>query len=66
MKVGDFVKDKHVSTDRLVRRVGVLISESNDRYVSMALNRAFKVLWRDGTIGNNVWEYDLEVYREGR
>ena len=66
MKVGDFVKDKHVSTDRMVRRVGVLISESNDRYVSMALNRAFKVLWRDGTIGKNVWEYDLEVYHEDR
>ena len=67
MKVGDFVKDKYVSpASRQPRRVGVLISESNDRYVSMALNRAFKVLWRDGTIGKNVWEYDLEVYREDR
>ena len=66
MKVGDFVKDKYVSPVHDKRRVGVLISESNDRYVSMALNRAFKVLWRDGTIGKNVWEYDLEVYHEDR
>lgn len=65
MKVGDLVKDNHPSWMG-AERVGVIISESADRYVSMALNRAFKVLWRDGTIGNNVWEYDLEVYHEDR
>ena len=65
MKVGDLVKDNHPSW-KGAERIGVVISESTDRYVSMALNRAFKVLWRDGTIGKNVWEYDLEVYHEDR
>ena len=63
MKVGDFVKDKHVSTARMVRRVGVILTESPR---SSKLNKQFIVLWRDGTIGHYVWEYDLEVYREGR
>ena len=61
MKVSDLVKDNHPWDG--FERVGVIISESNDRYVSMALNRAFKVLWRDGTIGNNVWDYDLKIVK---
>ena len=60
MKVGDLVKDNHPNR-RLNERFGVIVSESADRYVSMALNRAFKVLWRDGTIGKNVWDYDLKI-----
>lgn len=60
MKVGDLVKDNQPFASE---RVGVIISESNDRYVSMALNRAFKVLWRDGTIGNNVWDCDLKIVK---
>ena len=62
MKVGDLVKDNHPSWMG-AERVGVIISESTDRYVSMALNRAFKVVWRDGTIGNNVWDYDLKIVK---
>ena len=65
MKVGDLVKDNHPSRSG-AERVGVIVSESNDRYVSMALNKAFKVLWRDGTVGNNVWNYDLKVVNEDR
>lgn len=65
MKAGDLVKDNHPSWMG-AERVGVVISESTDHYVSMALNRAFKVLWRDGTIGNNVWDYDLKVVNESR
>ena len=66
MKVGDLVKDNHPSCQIGDERIGVVVSESSDRYVSMALNRAFKVLWHDGTIGNNVWDYDLKVIREDR
>ena len=66
MKVGDLVKDNHPSWLGRDERIGVVISESTDRYVSMALNKAFKVLWRDGTIGNNVWDYDLRVLNENR
>ena len=65
MRVGDLVKDNHPSWIGQ-ERTGLLVSESNDRYVSMALNRAFRVLWRDGTIGNNVWDYDLELINESR
>ncbi len=65
MKVGDLVKDNHPSW-RGNERTGVIVSESTDRYVSMALNRAFKILWHNGTIGNNVWDYDLEVISESR
>ena len=64
MKVGDLVVCNHparFTVGSTPQRVGLLISESTDRYVSMALNKAFKVLWRDGTIGNNVWDYDLEL-----
>ena len=62
MKVGDLVKDNH---PRWIgqERTGLLVSESNDRYASTALNRAFRVLWRDGTIGNNVWDYDLKIVK---
>jgi len=24
-------------------------------------NDMFSVLWNDGTVGNNVWEYDLDI-----
>lgn len=66
MKVGDLVKDNHPDWLGRDERIGVVISESADRHVSMALNKAFKVLWRDGTIGNNVWDYDLKVVNESR
>ena len=62
MKVGDLVRDNRPNWLG-GERVGVIISESTDRYVSMALNRAFKVLWRDGTIGNNVWDCDLKIVK---
>lgn len=29
-------------------------------------NKVFRVLWQDSTIGNNVWDYDLEVISERR
>lgn len=62
MKVGDIVKDNHPFRNG-PERTGLLVSESSDRYVSVALNRAFRVLWRDGTIGNNVWDYDLKIVK---
>jgi len=62
VKVGDLVRDDRPSWLG-GERVGVIISESTDRYVSMALNRAFKVLYRDGTIRNNVWDYDLKIVK---
>ena len=65
MKVGDMVKDNHPNR-RGNERFGVIVSESTDRYVSMALNKAFKILWNNGTVGNNVWDYDLRLISESR
>lgn len=62
MKVGDLVRDDRPSWLG-GERVGVIISESTDRYVSMALNRAFKILYRDGTIRNNVWDCNLKIIK---
>ena len=68
MKVGDLVKCDNPSYYHTLRttpaRVGMIVSESSDRYVSMALNRAFRVLWHDGTTENNVWVYDLMLVNE--
>ena len=56
MKVGDLVRSNHPSWLR-VERVGVIVG----RTISSLHNKSFKVLWRDGAIGNNVWDYDLKV-----
>ena len=61
MKVGDLVKDNYPSRSHL-NKVGVLVGEA--RLGSPRLNKAFKVLWQNGTIGNNVWDYDLKVIYE--
>ena len=59
MKVGDLVKDNHPSWSG-VERIGIII-ERTSHYRRVASNKLFKVLWRDGTIGNNVWDYDLKI-----
>ena len=54
MRVGDLVK----SVFGFYRR-GILVERVYDP-IAMN-NKVFKVMWTDGTIGNNVWDYDLEV-----
>ena len=61
MKVGDLVKDNYPSRS-LPTKIGVLVGEG--RLGSPRLNKAFKVLWQNGTIGNNVWDYDLKLLSE--
>ena len=60
MKVGDLVKDSHPSLGMGSERIGVLVGEMPR---SAPTRRLFKVLWRDGTIGNNVWDYDLKIIK---
>jgi hypothetical protein len=44
--------------------LGVIIEQvGNKRAVN---NRVFRVWWTDGTVGNNVWDYDLKVMDENR
>jgi hypothetical protein len=54
MNVGDLVQD----ICWLGERLGIILEKVRD---PLAMNnQVFKVLWRDGTIGNSVWDYDLE------
>ena len=60
LQVGDFVKSEYPSwTGRPVRH-GFIIEEL---LKSRALNRVFKVLWTNGEIGNNIFDYDLELVK---
>ena len=54
MKSGDLVK-----TVLGPYRRGFIVEQVQDR---LALNnKVFRVLWLDGSVGNNIWDYDLEV-----
>ena len=64
MKVGDLVKDNHPNY-RLYEKIGVIVENVGHKRLG-SNNKVFKVLWRDGTIGNNVWDYDLKAINESR
>ena len=59
VKVGDLVKDNHPSR-MSAERVGVIVGMGVN---SVRTNQLFNVLWRDGTIGKNVWDYDLKIVK---
>ena len=59
MKVGDLVKDNQPFASE---RIGVIVGRTS----TALYNKSFKVLWRNGTIGKNVWDYDLKVINETR
>jgi|TARA_Y100000310_G_scaffold491_2_gene633 hypothetical protein len=62
VKVGDLVK--HALAHKRENMIGVLLEKVHD---PLAMNNdVFSVLWRDGKIGNNVWDYDLVVINESR
>jgi len=60
VKVGDLVKDNHPSRYG-AERIGVLVART--RLGTSSLNKSFRVLWQNGTIGNNVWDYDLKIVK---
>ncbi len=62
MKVGDLVKDNHPSWMG-AERIGVIVGFSNGWRPSILSNKTFKVLWHNGTIGKNVWDYDLKIVK---
>ena len=66
MKVGDLVKDNHPRWLDRDKKVGVIIERVSSYRRCASNNKLFKVLWRNGTIGNNVWDYDLKVIHEDR
>ena len=62
MKVGDIVK--HVLAHERENMVGIIVEKVHDPLASA--NDVFSVLWRNGMIGNNVWDYDMVVISECR
>ena len=58
MKVGDLVKDNHPTGPRWV---GIVVGSVPH---STALNKVFKVLWQNGKVGDNIWDYDLKLLSE--
>tara|TARA_B100000427_G_scaffold329743_1_gene347444 strand:+ start:4489 stop:4680 length:192 start_codon:yes stop_codon:yes gene_type:complete len=61
VKVGDLVKDNHPSWLR-AERIGVIVGMGVN-WTGSQLNQSFNILWRDGTIGKNVWDYDLKIVK---
>jgi len=63
VQVGDLVKTVAGFYQR-----GILVARVHDVHTLYNIaehgNKVFKVLWSNGTIGNNVWEYDLKVISE--
>ena len=56
MKIGDLVK--HCFSEK----IGAIIKEVWDPMCGVtSSNKVFDILWQDGTIGHNVWNYDLKV-----
>ena len=60
MKVGDLVY--HVLWNPSKNIYGIILERVYDP-LAMS-NKVFKVLWRDGAIGENVWDYDLKLVQD--
>ena len=62
MKVGDLVR--HVLSHKRENMIGIVLKKMKD---PMAMNNdVFNILWRNGLIGEYVWDYDLKVINESR
>jgi len=62
VKVGDLVRlvfahKREYMTGIIVERVFDPLASTND---------VFNVVWRNGSLGKNVWDYDLVVLNESR
>ena len=55
MKPGNLVQ--HWATEK----IGIILKEVWDPLCGTTVNKVYDIMWRDGTIGHNVWNYDLEV-----
>ena len=64
MKVGDLVRyAPRRGYAQSTSKIGVIVDLVR---IDARENKYFKVLYRDGTIGNDVWDYDLRVVNESR
>ena len=62
MKVGDLVR--HVFAHKRENMIGIIVERVFDPLAST--NDVFNVVWRNGSLGKNVWDYDLVVINESR
>jgi len=60
VKSGDLVKSRAPWSNL---GYGIVVKEVFDRLAQN--NKCYEVLWQCGTVGNNVWDYDLELLNEG-
>ena len=59
MKPGSLVQ--HWATEK----IGIILKEVWNPICGVtSSNKVFDVMWRDGTIGHDVWNYDLELVGE--
>ena len=58
IQVGSLVQLVQLHASDKVRK-GIVVERVFDPMAG--LNKCYKVLWNDGTIGNNVIDYDLEL-----
>ncbi len=59
MKVGDLVR--HVFAHKRENMIGIIVERVFDPLAST--NDVFNVVWRNGSLGKNVWDYDLVVIK---
>ena len=66
MKIGDMVKDVYPNR-KIKERYGVILREVWHPLCGViSTNKVFDISWQDGTLGHNVWNYDLELISESR
>ena len=65
VKVGDLVRSR---SRKGVKNppVGVIVNNFAHNKGLGCTNKRFKVLWHNGTIGDYVWDFELETVSESR
>ena len=59
MKPGSLVQ--HWATEK----IGIILKEVWNPICGVtSSNKVYDIMWRDGTIGHDVWNYDLELVGE--
>jgi|LWDU01.1.fsa_nt_gi hypothetical protein len=61
MKVGDLVR--HAHAHKRENMTGIILEEAYDPRDPGNRNTIFNVLWRNGKIVKNVWDYDLVMIK---
>ena len=63
LQVGDFVKSAHPAWSDRPDRYGFIVEKVIRKKRQPAYNNIFKVLWTDGQVRAEIWDYDLELVK---